>query len=121
MPDYPVYTRAVQDSINQVIYNLVDNGVKFCPEGGVLGIKVRTSQNKAYLSVYNDGEEIPAEELPMVFERFHKTDKSRSRNRDSWGLGLYIVKTILDFHGENISVTSQNGRTEFTFTLPLVR
>jgi len=121
MPDYPVYTIANQDTINQVIYNLVDNGVKFCPEAGVLGIKLSTGKDKIYLSVYNDGEEIPSEELPLVFERFHKADKSRSRNRDSWGLGLYIVKTILDFHGENISVTSQQGRTEFTFTLPLVR
>ena len=121
MPDYPVFTRANQDAITQVIYNLVDNGVKFCPTGGQLGILVREGKNKVYLSVFNDGSEIPAPELPLVFERFHKIDKSRSQNRDSWGLGLYIVKTILDSHGENISVTSQNGRTEFTFTLPLVR
>lgn len=121
MPEYPVFTRANQDAINQVIYNLVDNGVKFCPENGQLGIAIREGSNKIYLSVSNNGEEIPAQELPLVFERFHKTDKSRSRNRDSWGLGLYIVKTIMDFHGENISVTSQDGKTEFTFTLPLVR
>ena len=55
-----------------------------------------------------------------MFDRFHKTDKSRSRNRDSWGLGLYIVRTIIDSHGENISVTSREGKTSFTFTLPLV-
>ena len=121
MPEYSVYAMANQDAINQVIYNLVDNSVKFCPDGGVLGIKIRTGKNKVYLSVYNDGDEIPAEELPLVFERFHKADKSRSQNRDSWGLGLYIVKTILDSHNENISVTSKDGRTEFTFTLPLVR
>ena len=121
MPEYPVFTRANQDAINQVIYNLVDNAVKFCPVDGQLGIAIREGGNKIYLSVYNNGEEIPAQELPLVFERFHKTDKSRSQNRDSWGLGLYIVKTILDFHGENISVTSQDGKTEFTFTLPLVR
>ena len=121
MPEYPVYTFANQDAINQVIYNLVDNAVKFCPEGGVLGVKITAGKQKVYLAVYNDGEEIPAEELPLVFERFHKLDKSRSRNRDSWGLGLYIVKTILDSHGEDINLTSQNGRTEFTFTLPLVR
>ncbi len=121
MPQHPVFTRANQDAINQVIYNLVDNGVKFCPEEGTLGIAIREGSNKVYLSVSNDGETIPAQELPLVFERFHKIDKSRSQNRDSWGLGLYIVKSILDSHGENISVTSQNGRTEFTFTLPLVR
>ena len=121
MPEHPVFTRANQDAINQVVYNLVDNGVKFCPEGGTLGVTIREGGNKVYLSVSNDGETIPAQELPLVFERFHKIDKSRSQNRDSWGLGLYIVKSILDSHGENISVTSDHGRTEFTFTLPLVR
>jgi signal transduction histidine kinase len=121
MPEHSVFTRASQDAITQFLYNLVDNGVKFCPNGGTLGVTVREGGNKVYLSVSNDGETIPAEELPLVFERFHKIDKSRSQNRDSWGLGLYIVKSILDSHGENISVTSDHGRTEFTFTLPLVR
>ncbi|MBE6941954.1 MAG: HAMP domain-containing histidine kinase [Ruminococcaceae bacterium] len=121
MPEHPVFTRANPDAINQVIYNLVDNAVKFCPVEGQLGIAIREGKNKVYLSVSNSSEDIPAEELPLVFERFHKTDKSRSKNRDSWGLGLYIVKTILDSHGENISVTSRDGKTEFTFTLPLVR
>ena len=121
MPEHPVFTRADQDAINQVIYNLVDNGVKFCREGGILEITIREGNEKVYLTVSNEGEEIPAGELPLVFERFHKADKSRSQNRDSWGLGLYIVKTILDSHGENISVTSVDGKTEFTFTLPLVR
>ena len=120
MPDHPVYTLADQDAITQVVYNLVDNAVKFCPQDGELGITVRSGGGKAYISVSNNGETIPAEELPLVFERFHKTDKSRSRNRDSWGLGLYIVKTILDSHGENISVTSHSSKTTFTFTLPLV-
>ena len=55
-----------------------------------------------------------------MFDRFHKIDKSRSQNRDGWGLGLYIVKTIVCSHGENISVTSRDGKTEFTFTMPLV-
>ena len=119
-PPYPVYTLANQDSITQVIYNLIDNAVKFCPQGGTLGLKIREGGTKAYISVSNDGETIPAEELPLVFDRFHKLDKSRSQNRDGWGLGLYIVKTIVTSHGENISVTSKNGRTEFTFTMPLV-
>ena len=120
MPEHPVYTLACQDYITQVIYNLVDNGVKFCPEGGVLGLRLRTGDNKVYFTVSNDGQTIPAQELPMVFDRFHKVDKSRSQNRDSWGLGLYIVKTIIGSHGEDISVSSANGKTEFTFTLPLV-
>jgi len=119
-PEHPVFTMANQDYITQVIYNLLDNAVKFCPSGGTLGLTIREGGNKAYVSVSNDGETIPPEELPLVFDRFHKLDKSRSQNRDGWGLGLYIVKTIVCAHGENISVTSKNGKTEFTFTMPLV-
>lgn len=120
MPEHSVYTWADQDAVTQVIYNLIDNGVKFCPQGGRLGLKIRESDNKIYVSVSNEGETIPPEELPLVFDRFHKIDKSRSQNRDGWGLGLYIVKTIVGCHGENISVTSRDGTTEFTFTMPLV-
>ena len=119
LPEHPVFTLANPDYITQVIYNLLDNAVKFCPQGGTLGISVKEGNRKAYVSVFNDGDTIPPHELPLVFDRFHKLDKSRSQNRDGWGLGLYIVKTIVCSHGENISVSSKNGRTEFTFTLPL--
>ena len=120
MPEHPVFTMADPDAVTQVIYNLIDNAVKFCPEEGTLGLKVREGGGKAYVSVSNDGDTIPPEELPLVFDRFHKMDKSRSQNRDGWGLGLYIVKTLVDSHGENISVTSRDGKTEFTFTMPIV-
>ena len=120
MPDHPVYTFANRDYITQVIYNLLDNAVKFCPQGKTLGLKIATAGSKAYISVSNEGETIPPEELSLLFDRFHKLDKSRSKNRDGWGLGLYIVKTIVCSHGENISVSSKNGKTEFTFTMPLV-
>ena len=120
LPDYPLFTVANRDAICQVIYNLIDNAVKFCPSGGVLGLKISTGDSKIYLSVENEGESIPPEELPLVFDRFHKLDKSRTQNRDGWGLGLYIVKTIVCSHGEDISVTSMDGKTAFTFTLPLV-
>ena len=119
-PEHPVCTIANRDYVTQVIYNLLDNAVKFCPEGGTLGLKIREGNEKAYISISNTGETIPAEELPLVFDRFHKLDKSRSKNRDGWGLGLYIVKTIVCSHGENISVSSKDGKTEFTFTMPLV-
>ena len=120
MPEHPVYIMANQDYITQVVYNLLDNAVKFCPPCGTLGLRIREGGSKAYISISNDGETIPPEELPLVFDRFHKLDKSRSQNREGWGLGLYIVKTIVCSHGEDISVTSTNGKTEFTFTLPLV-
>ena len=118
-PGHPTYTHAGPDYITQVIYNLLDNAVKFCPEGGELGVKIRAGSTKLYVSISNSGETIPPSELPLVFERFHKIDKSRSK-KEGWGLGLYIVKTIVCRHGEDISVTSQNGITTFTFTLPLV-
>lgn len=120
MPAHPVYTHACEDYVTQIVYNLIDNAVKFCPEGGTLGLKIREGGNKVYISIFNDGETIPPDELPLVFDRFHKIDKSRSQSRDGWGLGLYIVKTMVCSHGENISVSSRDGRTEFTFTMPLV-
>ncbi len=119
-PDLPIYTIADQDSITQVIYNLLDNAVKFCPQGGQLGLQVRHCDDKILVSVSNEGQTIPPDELPLVFDRFHKLDKSRSQNRDGWGLGLYIVKTLVCSHGEDISVTSRDGKTTFTFTLPFV-
>ena len=119
MPEHPVYVLAQQDYLTQVIFNLVDNAVKFCPDSSTLALKIQESGSKAYVSVTNDGPTIPPEELPLVFDRFHKIDKSRSQNRDSWGLGLYIVKTIVCSHGEDISVTSRDGKTTFTFTMPL--
>ena len=116
-PEYPVYAQGDLDAITQVAYNLIDNAVKFCPSGGQLGLTLRASGSKVYVSVSNTGDTIPPEELPLVFDRFHKIDKSRSLNREGWGLGLYIVKTIICSHGEDISVTSRDGKTEFTFTL----
>ena len=118
-PEHPVFTVASQDALTQIIYNLLDNAVKFCPQGGRLSLAIRVGGDKAYLSIGNEGATIPAEELPLVFDRFHKIDKSRSKNRDSWGLGLYIVKTLVDSHGENISVTSRDNTTTFTFTMPI--
>ena len=120
LPEHPVYTLACRDSVTQVIYNLVDNAVKFCPEGGDLELKIRLSSTKLFVSIANSGPTIPPEELPRLFDRFHKTDKSRSENREGWGLGLYIVKTLVCGHGEDISVSSRDNKTQFTFTLPLV-
>ena len=118
-PEHSVITFACQDYITQVIYNLVDNAVKFCPQSGTLGLQIRAGDHKIYVSIFNSGETIPSQELPLLFERFHKLDKSRSQNRDGWGLGLYIVKTLVCSHGEDISVSSTDGITKFTFTLPL--
>ncbi len=117
-PEQGMTALADPDAITQVVYNLIDNAVKFCEEAGTLGLSVKQAAGgKLLISVSNTGPTIPPEELPLVFDRFHKTDKSRSIDRDGVGLGLYIVKTIICSHEEDIFVKSQDGVTEFTFTL----
>ena len=88
-------------------------------DGGVLGISVSAKGAKAIVSISNGGATISPEELPLVFDRFHKTDHSRSKDRDGVGLGLYLVKSIINSHDEDIAVKSEDGMTEFVFTLPL--
>ena len=117
IPDEPVPVWGDQDAITQVCYNLLDNAIKFSREGGVLGIGVAAKGPKATITISNQGKTIPPEELSLVFDRFHKTDHSRSADRDGVGLGLYIVKTILNSHKENITCTSEDGVTKFVFTL----
>lgn len=121
LPDAGLFAWADGDAITQVIYNLTDNAVKFCPSGGRLWLRARAEGNAARLTVGNTGPTIPPEELPLIFDRFHKTDKSRSIDREGYGLGLYIVKTIIESHGEDIHAVSHDGETEFTFTLPLLK
>ena len=120
IPDASIYTLGDMDMITQVLYNLLENAVKFAYPGSTLYFGLRTQENRAVVSVRNVGETIPPEELPLLFERFHKTDKSRGEDRDGVGLGLYIVKTILKRHQEEIYVTSQNGLTEFSFSLRIM-
>ena len=120
IPEEPILVRGDNDMITQVIYNLLENAAKFARTGTALylGISV-AADGKAYVTVRNLGDTIPADELPRLFERFHKSDKSRSEDKDGVGLGLYIVKTILEQHKERIQVTSENGVTTFRFSLSL--
>ena len=117
LPEEPVPVWGDQDAITQVCYNLLDNAIKFSKEGGVLGIEVSAKGPKAAIAISNQGKTIPPEELSLIFDRFHKTDHSRSADRDGVGLGLYIVKTILNSHKENIVCISEDGVTRFAFTL----
>jgi len=119
IPEDPMLVYGDADAINQVIYNLLENAVKFSEPGSVLGVRLFKQGEKAYVAVKNHGPTIPEEELPLIFDRFHKGDKSRSMDREGYGLGLYIVKTILNRHGEDIAVTSRDGVTEFVFSLTL--
>ncbi len=109
---------ADRDLIYQVIYNLVDNSIKFTNEGGKISFFIGKEDDVLVFKIRNTGEGIEKKDLPFVFERFYKTDKSRSARPDSTGLGLYLANTIISIHGGEISVESEPGDfTEFTFTL----
>jgi len=114
-----VFVNADQDNINQVIYNLIDNATKFCYDNGTMAIDVSVTEKKAYVKVRNEGETIAPNVLTHIFDRFYKADQSRGKDRHGAGLGLFLCKTILTMHGEDIQATSENGITEFVFTLPL--
>lgn len=120
-----VFVNADIDSIHRVIFNLTDNAVKFTPEKGSITVKLSVvsdgrKRRKAQFSIRNTGEGIPKEELPHVFDRFYKTDRSRGLDKSGTGLGLYIAKTSIANHGEELTVDSVSGKyTEFRFNLPV--
>lgn len=111
---------ADKDMINQVVYNLIDNAVKFTPEGGYIEVSSKSDIEKVIIKIRNSGKGIPSEELDKIFERFYKIDKSRSYDVKGAGMGLYIVKTIIELHGGQIVARSEPGEyAEFIFQLPL--
>ncbi|MBR6502734.1 MAG: HAMP domain-containing histidine kinase [Clostridia bacterium] len=111
---------ADKDLIYRVVYNLVDNAIKFTEIDGEISFDIKLDSGKFTFRIENTGKGIPEIELPHVFERFYKVDKSRSSNKESTGLGLYIVKTIIKNHGGVIKVSSvENQFTAFEFTLPI--
>lgn len=114
-----VMVSADEDLIHQVVYNLVENAVKFVDAGGYIEISYRTEEKMTYISVKNSGEGISKEEISKVFERFYKTDRSRSQDKSGVGLGLNIVRSIIKLHQGEVIVRSTEGQfCEFTFTLP---
>ena len=107
------------DLIHQVVYNLIDNAVKFVDQGGYLEFGYRSEGNMTLVSVKNSGQGVAPEEIPKLFDRFYKSDKSRSLDKNGVGLGLSIVKTIMNLHNGDIFVRSEPGQyTEFVFSLP---
>ena len=109
-PDEKLYVYSDKDAINQVIYNICDNAVKFSSEGGKYRITVSDEGSFVRVSVYNEGEGISQEDLPHIFDRFYKSDKSRGLDKTGVGLGLYICSTIMDHLGEKIYVESEYGK-----------
>ena len=110
---------ADKDMINQVVYNLIDNAVKFTPEGGYIEIGSKHDAEKIIVKIRNSGRGIPSEEIDKIFERFYKVDKSRSFDVKGAGMGLYLCKTIIELHGGQIAARSEAGEfAEFIFQLP---
>ena len=121
IPEDPVMVLGDNDLLTQVVYNLLENAAKFASPDSTLFLGLERRGEKAVVTVRNRGETIPAEELPLLFERFHKSDKSRSADKDGVGLGLYIVRTILEQHRESITAASEDGVTTFAFTVQLAQ
>ena len=119
LPEDHIFVIADPDAITQVIYNLVDNAIKFAYENTAIAVMLYKQADKAYVSIKDQGETIPEDDLPYIFDRFHKSDRSRSLDKEGVGLGLYLVKTIINSHDEDIAVTSRDGVTEFVFSLSL--
>ena len=116
---HSVTINADRDLIQQVIYNLFDNAVKFTPDGGVISIRAKNTLTDTYVSIRNTGSVNP-NELSRIFERFYKVDKSRSFDVKGVGLGLYIVKTIINMHDGEITASGKEGEyVQFAFRIPL--
>ncbi len=107
------------DAMYRVLYNLIENAVKFAKEGGKLSVALARAEGRVCLSVYNEGVGISEEDLPNIFDRFYKSDKSRGEDKKGVGLGLYFVKTIVLAHNGSIRAESNEGvDTRFTMELP---
>lgn len=110
---------ADKDLLHQVIFNLIDNAVKFTPERGEISFFAKKGANSTTVTIRNSGPGVSEEEISRIFERFYKVDQSRSFDVKGVGLGLYIVKTIINMHDGEITADSKEGEyTEFTFVIP---
>ncbi len=117
----PIRVCADPDLIGQVVYNLVENAVKFVNDGGTITFRFADEEDTWVFAVRNTGKGISKEELPKIFERFYKSDASRSQDKTGLGLGLDITKKIIHLHHAQISVRSEeHAYTEFEVRLPHV-
>lgn len=110
---------ADQGQLEQVLLNLLDNAIKYTPDGGDIAIRTRQENKRVVIEVSDTGIGIPSKDLKRIFERFYRVDEGRSREQGGTGLGLAIVKHIVQLHGGEITVTSEAGKgSTFTVTLP---
>ena len=114
-----IFVKADNDLLYQVIYNLIENAIKFVNENGYIKIRYQYSADLVYVGIKNSGMGINGDDIKHIFDKFYKVDESRSMDKNGMGLGLYIVKKILKLHGSDIEVESiPNEYIEFFFWLP---
>ena len=115
----PVMVQADEDFTHQVVFNLIDNAIKFAAEGGVLSLRMEAAKGTVTAGIKNTGAGIGADNLPYIFDRFYKADKSRGEGARGAGLGLHISKVLVGLMGGRIWAESEEGAwTEFLFSLP---
>ncbi len=121
LPEHPSRTFIDADRMQQVIHNLVENAIRYTAPGGTIRVRVSSTRDEARIEVSDNGIGIPEQYLPFVFERFFRTDRARKAHPGGSGLGLSIVKWIVEAHKGAVTVSSRVGEgTTFTVTLPLV-
>jgi signal transduction histidine kinase len=117
-PQDRLFVNGDADALTQVVTNLVDNAVKYGNEGGKISVTVARRNDRVYVTVFNTGKGVKPEDIPYIFDRFYKADRSRGMDKNSTGLGLYIVKSILKNLKQEIFAESEYGKwIRFTFTL----
>ena len=114
----PLPARANPDSIAQVLGNLISNATRYTPAGGTVTIRAERRPSDLLVSIANTGEGIPPDDLDRVFERFYRVEKSRDRERGGAGIGLAIVKQLVEAGGGRVGAESANGLTRFWFSVP---
>jgi signal transduction histidine kinase len=114
----PLPVRANPDHVAQVLANLLQNATRYTPEGGSVTVAATARPRDAVVTVSNTGDGIPAADLPHVFERFFRVERSRDRARGGAGIGLAIVKQLVELNGGEVGAGSADGSTRFWFSLP---
>ena len=113
-----LFVNADVGKIQQVLYNLLDNAIKFSHRDSIIKVETTEKHNKIFVSVKDSGIGIPKDDLKLIWDRFYKSDLSRGKDKKGTGLGLSITKEIISAHGEHINVISTEGvGTEFIFSL----
>jgi signal transduction histidine kinase len=110
--------RADPDHLAQVLANLLQNAVRYAAPGGRVAVSAEARPGSVLVTIVNSGEPIPEDDLSRVFERFYRVDKSRDRARGGAGIGLAIVKQLVEAGGGRVGAESTGGQTRFWFSLP---